>query len=113
MHFEKRPALQSIPDGVILAQALGFRDYFGEAAVGGDDVCLEIFRQASAQREIRRRGFEKIGVEAFVGVEPVVVAGNRIDRFGEAFERQIEIGFIVLHLAVRINDITGQDQKPD
>ena len=59
----------------------------------------------------RRLRFEKVRVEAFERIEPVVIAGDRIDRLGEPLERQIKLGFIIFDRAGRIDDVRRYDEK--
>ena len=41
-------------------------------------------------------GLEKVSIEAFKRIEPVMIAGNCIDRLFEPLEREIELGLIIL-----------------
>src|SRR6516164_1524723 len=56
-------------------------------------------------------GLKKISIEAFKCIEPVVVARDSVDRFFEAFERKIEIEFVVSHRASRVNNVRRDYQK--
>ncbi len=71
----------------------------------------EVGFDARCKGSARRLRIEKIGIEPFERVEPVVVAGNRVDRFGKPVERQIEIPLIVLHCAGRIDHVRCHDQE--
>jgi hypothetical protein len=51
---------------------------------------------------------EEIGIEAGDGGEPVVVAGDGVDGLGDAFEREVELEFVIAHGAVGVDDV-GRD----
>src|SRR5258708_11793015 len=59
----------------------------------------------------RRLGFEKVRVEAFERIEPVMIAGDRINRLCEPLEREIKFGFIVLDSSGRIDDVRRDHEK--
>src|SRR5262249_4868849 len=71
-------------------------------------------RSASTRASIAARaafGLEEVCVKPFQRIVPVVVAGDRIDRLGEALEGKIKIGFVIMHRSRGIDHVGGHDEK--
>jgi hypothetical protein len=66
---------------------------------------------ASFYRRTRRLGLEKVCVERFQRIVPIVIAGNRIDRLGEPLEGKIKISFVIMHRSCGIDHVRGYDEK--
>ena len=107
---KKGAALPAALDAVEFAQPpRPIEQPIDPAAVRAGEI--EVGFGARRERGARRVRFEKIGVEPFERIEPVVVAGDRVDRLGESLERQIEILLVVLHGAGRIDDVRRDDEE--
>ncbi len=105
-------ALVGVGDAVELAQLLAaLQQRVDPALVGAGQV--QVGLDAGGKRGTRRLWLQEIGVEAFERIEPVVVARDRIDRLGEALERQVEIVLVVGHRAGRIDHVRRDHQKLD
>ena len=110
LDFEEGTALTGDPDAVELAQPSRLIEQpIDPAPVRAGQ--MEVGFGARRERRAGRFRFEKIGVEPFERIEPVVIAGDRVDRLGESLERQIEIVLVVLHGAGRIDDVRRDDEE--
>src|SRR6185369_4565328 len=105
VHLKEGCALKSVSDSIILAQPVGFLSDFIEALIEIDDIGLRVLFEARPQRENRRVALQKVGVESFVSIKPVVITGNGVDGFVKTFERKIEVRLVVLHLPIRIDHV--------
>ena len=110
LQFEEHRALAADIDAIEPAQTRGLRQELVDAPRSGAGQS-EIGLDARFDRRASRLGLEKIRVESFQRIEPVVIAGDRIDRLREALERKIEIGLVVLHRARGIDDVGGHDEE--
>ena len=94
LHLEEGRALKPGRDAILPAQARRFLNQVLDPAFGRARHAQIGFdpRVDAGASGIR---LEKCGVETFEGVVPIVIAGNRIDRPGDAFERQPEFRLVV------------------
>src|SRR5262249_5152510 len=90
LQFEEWRPLRASLDAKQLTQTRGLHDESVDAA-GISRGQPEIRFDASFHCKPRSFRFEKVCIEPFQCIVPVVIAGDRIDWFGEPLERKIEI----------------------
>ena len=74
-------------------------------------VSAQVRLDAGPHRRVRGAGLEKRRRERLERIVPVVVAGNRVDRLGDALEGQPELRLVVLHRPDRVDDVGGDDDE--
>src|SRR5262245_37545795 len=102
LQFKERRSLASGLDAVQTAHALGVCRKPVDAA----RICarqLQIGVDPRFHGNACGLGLEEIGVESFERVKPVVIAGNRINRFSKPLKWKIELSFVVFYRSGRID----------
>ena len=112
MQLEERPVLPARRHAVHRAQPRGIGDQPLDPIVGRARQA-QIRFDARINRGSRRMRIHQVGGEPIERVEPVVIARHRVNGFLDAFERQVEIRLVILHLAERIHHIRGDYHEPD
>ncbi len=110
LQLEEHRPLGADVDAIEPAQTRSFRHQPVDAArIGAGEP--EIGLDAGFDRRASCLGLEKVGVEPFQSIVPVVISGNCIDRLGKPLEGKVEIGLVVVHGACRIDHVGGHDEK--
>jgi hypothetical protein len=110
LQFEERRSLGADVDAVLPTQARRVRHQLVDAAsirAGQSEVGLD----TRCYRRPRGVGLEEVGIEPFQRIIPVVIAGNCVDRLGEAMKGKIKIGFVIMHRSRGIDDVGRYDEK--
>src|SRR5262245_61565588 len=111
MKLKERSTLQAVANSVVLAQTIGFVGNLVESFVSGNCLSFKIGQQACFQREYGGVAIQKVCVESLIGVKPIVVTRNCVNRLFKSMKRQVKVSLIILHLPVGIDHVRRQHKK--
>ena len=110
LDLEERSVLEPGGHAVFLAQQGGPRDELVDTLVRRAGEVL-VGLDARVHCRPGGGGRQERGVEALERVVPVMIAGDRVNRLIDPFEREPELRLVVIHGPRRVDDVRGDDYE--